>query len=665
MISPRLAFLLLAPWMLNHTAGRASETDPDYWKAEQNIRKTAGTRGIGQIASSPAPDAVKTDPQEAMERFMVLFLAGHDEAAEAFLPRLKLHEKSLGTHNISRMAEELIRRERWDLVRRYFEVLPGAEAGWTYVFLKEWNTRTAPEEIDKWLDERAAAFPAFWSREHFRLAALQKRQAVLIEAYHRRLKADPKSHAAAMELALGYEKNADTPGIDWLADLYQPGCPSAALELAQALASSSPELALKILEKNRDLPFGEPDLAYMKKRQAQMQAKALGEIPYEKDFRGMFRREMMDLYQQTGRSAEAQKLLEQIAADFPNGLPAGLMHAAGTIQASSGARVIEERLLEAEKKPENQNTPEYWRSRGEYYQGRKEFEKALEAYRKALSMEPVPKTAEMERGKGGGGPGQQRYWTLRSITACLQQSGKNREAFDLLCEELSQWPPDHQLSRHLAHSLASDFGKEGKELLRPGDEVPWTWLAARKDWSYGGERLLRGMAESAAPEEKAAFWTRAEGLVLHDPKRGAILGWVMENQHELERAKAVLSRVLKELPGGEERESAAWTLFGLYLEQNDWQNADALWNEASRRLSYEEISKHLGTMADAAARSGYPKEAMKFWARAMNYDRWNPSTQKDLLRAGLKKDLRAYYQDLLKKEPACVVAREQLAALDR
>jgi tetratricopeptide (TPR) repeat protein len=336
------------------------------------------------------------------------------------------------------------------------------------------------------------------------------------------------------------------------------------------------------------------------------------------------------------------------------------MGAAGQVQATSGARVIEGRILEAEKKPENQNTPEYWKSRGEYYRGRKEYEKALEAFNKVLSMTAVPKTVEPPLGKGNGGEGQMRYWALGDVSRCLQELGKNREAFALFHQDLAQWPPDHQLAGHIANSLASDFNRDGDHLVQPGDKVLWTWLTARTDWSYGAERLLRTMSENAEPGEKNAFWDRLQTLALKDPEHSAIAGWVMSNQGEKNRAILCLTSALKGLPAGEKRESAAATLFGLYRDDSDWKIAALVLPEAARRYTYAEFAERYSDLAECAARSGYPKEAIKFWTRARDYDRWSNGSLKDLLRAGMKKELIEYYQNLIKKEPDCLVAKEQL-----
>lgn len=660
MAFPRILLLVLSFGLLTQGTFPARAEEPDFWKAQQNIRKLIGARDIGTLASSPASDSVHSDPQAAMERFLILFLAGYDDEAAGFLSVLQKQEKQLGTHALSQLADELIRRERWDLVRKYLEALPTAEPGWGYVFLRKWNERATPEEIDLWLDQRAATAPSYWSREHFRLATLQKRQSLLVDAYRKRLKANPRDHSAALQLASGYEKTSDSPFIDWLADLYQPACPSDAFEISRALQGPQFALTLRFLEKARDLPFGEADIAYMKKRESQGQRLSLQPVDHEKDFRGMVRYEMMTVYQESGQGAEAQKLLEQIAAEYPGGIPTGLMGAAGQIQAASGARVIEGRILDAEKKPENQNTPEYWKSRGEYYRGRKEYEKALEAFNKVLSMTTVPETAEPVRGKGNGGEGQMRYWALGDASRCLQELGKNREAFALFHQDLAQWPPNHQLAGHIANSLASDFNRDGGHLVKPDDEVLWTWLTARRDWSHGAERLLREMSENAAPEEKAAFWDRVQTLALKDPEHSAIAGWVMLNQGEKDRALICLKSALKSLPAGEKRENAAATLFGLYRDSSDWKNAALVLPEAAAQYNYAEFAERYSDLAECAAQSGYPKESIRFWARARDYDRCSGGSLDNLLKAGMKKELIEYYRNLIRKEPACVTAGEYL-----
>jgi tetratricopeptide (TPR) repeat protein len=653
--------LPLAACLLASALAASRAEEPDFWKAQQAVRRQVETRDIGSLASAPASEGDRLDPQQAMQRFILLFLAGHDEEAAAFLPVLQAQGEQLGVPNLSRMADELIRRERWDLARRYLEALPQSEPGWGYVFLNKWSEAVAQEEADRWLAERAAASPGFWSRERFRLAARQKRQEALVEVYRERLEANPGDAAAALELAHGYQQEAGSPGIGWLADLYQPAGPSAAFAAARALQEAGePVSALKLLEKARDLPFGPADQAYMEKLASQRQAMRPGPVDHEKDFRGMVRQEMARLFQETGNSAEAQKLLERIAADFPDGLPAGMMGMAGRIQADSGAPVIENRLLEAGKKAENEGSWEYWRNRADYYQGRQEWEQALEACRKALALCPQPQTDTDGMGKAGS-LGQNRYWTICHLARCLQALKRDGEAFEALRQELGQWPPNLQLSGYLAYQMALDFNP-GKRHIKPDDETLWTWLAARQDWSTGADRLLRAMAEYPGPL-RDAFWERAQQLALGDPRRAAILGSLLLDCNEPRRALACLEKARQGLPAGEERENAACSLFGLYRQGNDWKQAGAILPEAAGRYTYEEYVERWDELAEMAAKTGHGKEALEFWTQARNRDRWTSQSLDNLVRAGLKKELIAYYQDLVRKEPACTAAKADLQKL--
>ena len=61
----------------------------------------------------------------------------------------------------------------------------------------------------------------------------------------------------------------------------------------------------------------------------------------------------------------------------------------------------------------------------------------------------------------------------------------------------------------------------------------------------------------------------------------------------------------------DEREQTAFTLFGAYLDTNDWRSAEEMWPIARRRLTPTEIPNWLGRIAVAAARAGEPMEALR------------------------------------------------------
>src|SRR4030095_12491352 len=355
-----------------------------------------------------------------------------------------------------------------------------------------------------------------------------------------------------------------------------------------------------------------------------------------------------------GDKAEAQRLLEEAVALRRERHLGGNMQFAGRTQAATGARVIESAILEEQKKSEND--PKYWLERAAYYNGRNEAAAAEEAYTKALAM-TAPKPRPEHPGKG--------FQDLRStvisnLDRFLMQHQREDEAVALLLKELKDAPPESVSAERAANLIAF----EHRERIAPGEDTYWRLLSHRPKWDHTEERLLWELLQRVDSPRLDAYLTRAEKLSdgAH-PSRNKVLGWVMNRMKFAARSIPPLQDAVARLADKEQRDSAQFTLFESYLDTGDWQHAEALFPETSRRLTGHEIPSWQGRIAVAAARAGAKTDALRIWKSAANVNPCFIGSLDDLASADLAAELRAFYVEFSKRLPSSVVPASALKIL--
>jgi hypothetical protein len=119
------------------------------------------------------------------------------------------------------------------------------------------------------------------------------------------------------------------------------------------------------------------------------------------------------------------------------------------------------------------------------------------------------------------------------------------------------------------------------------------------------------------------------------------------------RAVPWLQDAWKRLEAGDERQQAAFTLFGAYLDIRDWRSAEQIWPIAREQLTPTEIPDWLGRIAVAAARSGESAEAMRLWKDRTNLDRASKIQLDEMVAAGLRNALLEFYRQLAEHDADC------------
>lgn len=87
------------------------------------------------------------------------------------------------------------------------------------------------------------------------------------------------------------------------------------------------------------------------------------------------------------------------------------------------------------------------------------------------------------------------------------------------------------------------------------------------------------------------------------------------------------------------------------METGDWKGAEEIWQLARQRLTPSETPQWLGDIAVCAARAGARKDAMRLWKTHANLDRGATGDLDDMIAAGMRDDLLAFYKQMKRDDP--------------
>lgn len=594
-------------------ASFALRADPlDLWAVERALDARLSEQTISRVALALPDRPRPSDGRQALEYFFILHRAGYDEA-----------------------------------LRNLFTDLPALEPP---------LQRDTEENIDAWISRQIPGNPDYWITQRFFFAEQSGRQSQLVESYRARLQAAPDDLPLALELAKGFRREGrdSATSLDWIADVYRPGAASDAYQVGSLLRDKSPRAAAVLLRLALATPFSEKDRQYLRSHSASARwTSPVGMT--EKDLRYSIKHALLSALRASGDAPAAQAVLEELAADADDGYSGVPLHLAGRVQAASGGRFVEGRIREAETKPENQNSPRYWRERGEYFSGRREWVEALAAYRRALELCPPPSrpdTSEDQRSAED----DTRYGCALGAARVLDIQGDRVEAAGFLMEELARWPSDHPLVERLVAEIGSEYLRGLSNVSDREPAVLWDYFAGREEWSRAVEVTLHAMAEAVDRDLRQDFWDRAEELAAGNASRCAVLGWVMNRCGESPRALPSLEYAVAHLPAGEKRAGAVWTLWETVRDLRQWQAAERILDNESMAAGLDERLDGYASIARGLLKEGNKADAVRVWGRIVEQDRSYAGFLDELAAGGLREELVELYAKLSVEEPACVAA---------
>ena len=631
----------------------------EWWEIDRDVAEQLFERDVGAWARALEAEPLPADASRLLERFAFAYRAGHDAWARAIIDALAAQDSKPPVSDLSAAVDRVIDREHWELARYFLERLPRAEPGWGYVFVRHWSESAEAEAVDAWLAARAQSNRDYWFRERLRFRSDRGTAAPLIAELAAAVRAHPSELAPALDYleaarSVGGAKNDPA----WLGETCRPRLAFDSYQFGATLAAGWPRAAIALLDRSLATPFTDEDRAAFARIPMQMALPS--DAAVEQLVRAWTRHALLQACKSAGDSQRAQQLLEELAAtsDVDQRLPVH-PRVAGEIQADSGGRAIERRILSAEAKREDDY--EYWLERADYFGGREQRVDAVAAFERALQLAEGRSEAGTSK---SGRPAFARTHVLGRYAAYLLRANDRAACRALLWREFA----GADLASEHAAAIVRHLYDEARAASEPdaaGDERWWRYLAARAQWADTEERLLMHLSEAtpAGSEARETLWTRATTIASADPTRALVLGWVMTRNAADARAIPLLADAEKHAADEEQRTRAGFTLFEAYLAVGDWQSAELVWPSARRQLTPQELSQWFGKIAIAAARAGAADDALRVWRQRTNLDRAELHGLDDMLHAGLREPLIAFYAQLAREDPASSAPARALARL--
>ncbi len=626
---------------------RVAAEETDWWAIQQEVTSVL-IKPDASLASL-VRDVCKTPPadtQVALRKLAVVTRAGMTAESIETLRQLKPLSPQLRNHLVSVIYYDACDHHLdWELAEAVVTIFAEnvsemdvenrllrhfSDAGWT------------PERVDQWLAEKPAGKDGFWAKTRLHFNVSKGRADAYLKDLEQTARSRPQDVAGVIRyletILLAGLASDRMPDLKWIAESVKPALSSEAHEIASLLVRAGAlESALPFFHKAIDTPLNGEEL---EKKSSMMQAVMMPDA-YRKVFAAGVREELAQCLMDLKRADEAQKwMVEAETLRGENHLGSNPQFA-GQVQAASGGREIESRIIAKEEV--SKTDPKYWLERANYYQGRSEAALEEEALLKALSL-TTSKEPELS-GKGYFDP---RSQMLLNYARFLIRQKRENDAVELLRKELSDAPATAQSPEQAARILAYDLDA----FIKVDDPVLWAWLEKRPSWSGTEERLLWRMLQQSPKETLNREFTRAEKLTAgRDASRAAILGWIENRMGEAKRSIPLLEEAVNRTKDYELRKHAGFTLLESYLDIRDWKKAETIFPSARELLTYHEIPEWYGKIAVAAARTGANDDAMRIWKRAANFDLTCLNDLDDLAKAGLGARLIEFYKAFGKEIP--------------
>ncbi|MBN2498717.1 MAG: hypothetical protein JXR96_29265 [Deltaproteobacteria bacterium] len=609
-----------------------------WWQTERSLIESLQQADLFELVRSAEIREPSSDPAELLRRLQLFVRAGHREDAAALIPVLAECRARLSSQLLEQLAMFLLGREEWELARLALETFPTIEAGWDYTLLRHWRSQgRSVESIDAWMAKRQPANPGYWVKHRIRLRAENGTDEALIREIGADIRAHPSDPGRVYLYLDATSHREQSP--EWLGDAFQPRRALDAYEVGSRLVDRAPEASVKLLELSLAMELTDAEVHEfdMHCQQSMPGAEA------KKRLLGSFRHALVRAYQKTGRNDKAQKLAEELIPDSGDEpISSFTAQVAGQVQASSGSRVIERRILRAEGG--QVDSPNYWLSRAYYYSGRRQHAEAVRAFERALMLAPIETKTRFKVPDA-------RLLVLHGYLRHLVAMDGIEQADRLLHRELSEMPPYALTAERAVHDILW-LDTDHNHPVRPDDPLLWRFLERRQAWAHTEERLVWKLLERTPIAKRESVLARAERLARgRDPSRARILGWVLTRMHESRRALPLLRDALARLKSEDDLASAAYTIFEAYLDTGDWRAAERTFPLASKRLNAQELGRQQARIALLAARRGAKGDALRIWKQACRLDPADLQKLDEMARAGMQKELAAHYRALAERDP--------------
>ncbi|MDT4897526.1 MAG: hypothetical protein QOH25_2603 [Acidobacteriota bacterium] len=644
---------------------------------EREITRVLLEKDVGEVANQLAREPAESRVVPQLRRLGIFARAGH--RARVLQTLNQLAEASdlppvAERWSVAEAVKEIIGQDDLAALRMYYERIMPVDAAGAENILRLWEREGDAKELDAWLAARVAQHPGWlqW-RIYWRVKLGTVNE--LLNA----LAADVKAHAEDMERVFRYLQANASAGhpqkVAWLAGIFETwltntSTPRVAFELYEMgtrLQTELPEVAAKLFEHSLQLSFTERDMQLIRERviiRFQITPRVKN---WEKQLRFWTKQQLAETYQAMKQPQAAQPIIEELVRmkDDDDIMAVDVHQLAGAVQAQTGMRVVEAKILREEAT--EKESAAYWLERARYYKGRKEYDAVMDAYRQAFVHVPI-------RMQDKRTPNSRLallmdfalFVASRDMGDDEKRKAWRGEIKEALRREFTATPPETEYAFGVAQIITdNEFELDDlRDSLFAGEkDLLSRMLAARHAWANEEGWLIAQVVcrESVSPERKASHWTQLEELTKSgSPSRAFRLAEVMLSCNESRRAVPLLIGYLRQIKEGRDEAAAFWeeqavsSLFSAYLDAGDWQAAEKLLFDRTP-LTGRQLIYDLPRVAQVAAREGAVDDAMRLWRMKANLDRRHLDGLVQLSATKAKEPLREMYAQMKKKDPLTFV----------
>src|ERR1044071_2637341 len=661
--SHKLLPALFACFALAINAGAQALDNQTLAKIERETTRLLLEKDVGEVASQLARERATT-VVPLLRRLSIFARAGHrarflqtvNQLAEATdLPPI--------SHRwvVAQAVKEIISNDDLAALKTYYERIMPVDASSAEGLLRLWEKEGDAKELDSWLAARAT-HNVEWMR--WRIYGRVKLGPVgeLLDALAAEVKANPEDRVRVLLYLEANNAANNSQDVSWLVDALSPRLAFELYGLGALLKTGAPESAVKLLERSLAQPFTEQDMRLIRERVIIRYSIPPRVKNWEKQLRFWTKRHLAELYRVMKQPQTAQRFIEELVVmKGDDDIVAGDVHnLAGAVQAQSGMRVVEAKILHNEAA--ERESVSYWLERAHYYTGRKEYEAVMQTYRQALVHLPFK---PQDRAMLGARLSLLRDFAFFVTSSDSLEDGKQKdrraEIKEVLRREFVAAPLETDYAFGLARIIVNDefeFDDLRDSLFVKDKESLQRMLAARAEWTSEERWLIQHIVcrETVSPGSRATYWTQLEALAKNGAaSRAYQLADAMLSCNEHGRAVPLLVNYLSQIrkQRGEEtefwEEQAMSSLLSAYLGAGNWQAAEKLLFTRTD-LVVRQLPYYLSQIAQVAAREGAVNDAVRVWRTKSNQDRRPLDGLNQLAVTKAKEPLRALYAEMKKED---------------
>jgi tetratricopeptide (TPR) repeat protein len=646
------AVMVLAGWACGVLAATDAEREAEHKAAEEwrtqreKVLADVGRRDILDLADELWKGLDKADGPTADAAIIVFIKASMPDRTAAAARRLCSLRPSVRT--LQAAANNLDDLKQWDVLKIVFDAQPDlGPCGGIREFIQHMQKTASKDEVEAWLKVRYEAHREAWGVFYCEFLDAEGKLAPVLARLRKEIPKSPDDYSLVQEYLLAYHTlshhNAPSESLAWLADVSRPKFAADAFDLGRELQSDRLWAeAIKLFDHSLTRPIADHDREWLR-HQCQV---LIVDTDVEPTIRRWTKADLALCCKESGDLKRAQKLVEELVG--PNATLADLssLQLAGQVQAASGQRVVEKKVLDAEA--EDKNSVNYWLARASYYTGRKENDKAEDAFRQALALPP-----------DAARPG-----AVIEYMRWLQNNKRYSDAEKLLRAEFARLGPNGQRSG-LAFYL---LGMRKEISLSTEDTMIWEHLAGQKAYGWDEQLMLRFIVSETLAAKVDEVCGRVVKLAgpTDDPHRAICVGQAMAEAKRDAQAVPLLEDAWARGNKNYPFDGAVRMLYEIRLRQGDWQAAEKhfrQYHSVRDYLNEVEVADALGRLAVAAATKGDKAAALRLWKERSNRDLANLQFLGDMIAAGMKDALKEYYGGLDKRAPGNTAVAEALRLL--